>query len=76
MLGRSPVTQEERLEMITRNEVLNLYRLILDRQPESEQVINEKRTSDTVGGAAAEMLMSDEFISNNNSLIAACLGKA
>jgi hypothetical protein len=61
--------------MITRNDVLNLYRLILDRSPESEQVINEKRTADTVSAAAAEMLMSDEFISNNSGLIAACLGK-
>jgi hypothetical protein len=61
--------------MITRNDVLNLYRLILDRPPESEQVINEKRTADSVSSAAAEMLMSDEFISNNGGLIAACLGK-
>jgi hypothetical protein len=62
--------------MISRNDVLNLYRLILDRPPESEQVINEKRTAETVSAAAAEMLMSDEFISNNNDLIAACLGKS
>jgi hypothetical protein len=62
--------------MITRNDVLNLYRLILDRPPESEQVINEKRTADTLSAAAAEMLMSDEFISNNSGLIAACLGKS
>lgn len=61
--------------MITRNDVLNLYRLILDRPPESEQVINEKRTADTVSAAAAEMLMSEEFVSNNSALIAACLGK-
>jgi hypothetical protein len=61
--------------MITRNDVLNLYRLILDRPPESEQVINEKRTADTISAAAAEMLMSDEFISNNKDVIAACLGK-
>ena len=62
--------------MISRNDVLNLYRLILDRPPESEQVINEKRTAETLSAAAAEMLMSDEFISNNSSLIAACLGKS
>jgi hypothetical protein len=62
--------------MITRNEVLNLYRLILDRPPESEQVINEKRSADSVCAAAAEMLMSDEFISNNGALIGACLGRA
>jgi hypothetical protein len=61
--------------MITRNDVLNLYRLILDRPPESEQVINEKRSADTVSAAAAEMLMSDEFISNNGALIAGCLSK-
>jgi hypothetical protein len=62
--------------MITRNDVLSLYRLILDRPPESEQVINEKRTADSVSAAAAEMLMSDEFISNNSGLIAACLWKS
>ena len=62
--------------MISRNDVLNLYRLILDRPPESEQVINEKRTAETLSAAAAEMLMSDEFISNNSGLIAACLGKS
>jgi hypothetical protein len=61
--------------MITRNDVLNLYRLILDRPPESEQVINEKRGADSVSAAAAEMLMSDEFILNNGALIAVCLGK-
>jgi hypothetical protein len=62
--------------MITRKDVLTLYRLILDRPPESEQVINEKRTADTVSAAAAEMLMSDEFIVNNSPLIAACLGRS
>jgi len=62
--------------MITRKDVLTLYRLILDRPPESEQVINEKRTADTVSAAAAEMLMSDEFVLNNSVLIAACLGKS
>jgi hypothetical protein len=61
--------------MITRNDVLSLYRLILDRSPESEQVINEKRNADSVSAAAAEMLMSDEFIFNNSALITVCLGK-
>lgn len=60
--------------MISRNDVVNLYRLILDRPPESEEVINEKRAADTVSMAAAEMLMSDEFISNNSERIAAHLG--
>jgi hypothetical protein len=59
--------------MITRNDVLHLYRLILDRQPESEQVINEKRTADSVSEAAAEMLMSEEFVANNSGVISACL---
>jgi len=56
--------------MITRDDVVSLYRLILDREPESEQVINEKRNSGTLAGAVAEMLMSDEFVSNNRDLIA------
>lgn len=60
--------------MITRNDVLSLYRLILDRAPESEEVINEKRTAETLNSAAAEMLMSDEFIANNKAVIASCLG--
>jgi hypothetical protein len=59
--------------MITRNDVLNLYRLILDRSPESEQMITEKRAADSVSALAAEMLMSDEFISNNRGVIASCL---
>jgi len=62
--------------MITRNDVLELYRLILDRQPESEQVINEKRGADTMSSAAAEMLMSEEFISNNSVLFGECMGKS
>jgi hypothetical protein len=61
--------------MIARNDVLNLYRLILDRPPESEQVINEKRNAASVSAAAAEMLMSDEFIANNRALIGDCLGQ-
>jgi hypothetical protein len=61
--------------MISRNEVLSLYRLILDRPPESEEVINEKRKADSVSSAAAEMLMSDEFILNNSALIGDCLGQ-
>jgi hypothetical protein len=61
--------------MITKNEVLNLYRLILDRVPESEDVINEKRTAETVNAAAAEMLMSVEFMEANVALISAYVGK-
>ena len=61
--------------MITKNEVLDLYQLILDRVPESEDVINEKRTAETVSAAAAEMLMSDEFIETNGALISAYVGK-
>jgi len=56
--------------MISRNDVLSLYRLILDRQPESEEVINEKRFADSVSDAAADMLMSEEFIRNNGEHIA------
>jgi hypothetical protein len=61
--------------MITKTEVLNLYQLILDRVPESDDVINEKRTAETVSAAAAEMLMSDEFIETNGVLIAAYVSK-
>lgn len=51
--------------MIPRNDVLALYRLVLGRDAESEEVINEKRRSDSAGDVAWEMLKSDEFITNN-----------
>jgi hypothetical protein len=47
--------------MIARDDVVGLYRLILDRAPESEQVINEKRMAVTLAAAAVEMLTSEEF---------------
>jgi hypothetical protein len=62
--------------MISRNDVLSLYRLILDRQPESEDVINEKRFADSISDAAADMLMSEEFIRNNSEHIATHLSQS
>jgi len=61
--------------MITRNEVVNLYRLILDRQPESDEVINEKRRAASVSEAAFEMLISTEFVSNNGAMIARIISR-
>jgi hypothetical protein len=61
--------------MISRNDVLNLYKLILDREPESEQVIGEKRNAASLSELASEMLMSDEFVTNNAAAIAASLSR-
>lgn len=55
--------------MLNRNDVVDLYRLILDREPESDQVINEKRRGDSLKSIAIDMLKSDEFISNNNEVL-------
>lgn len=55
--------------MISVDDVLLLYRLVLDREPESEAVINEKRKSACVVDVAMEMLMSDEFMQNNTAVM-------
>jgi hypothetical protein len=52
-----------------REAVIDLYRLILDRDPESEQVINEKRKSRSLHEVSRDMLMSEEFIKKNEDLI-------
>jgi len=57
--------------MISRDEVVMLYRLILDRAPESELVINEKRTAVTLVAAATEMITSEEFTLKHAEAIAA-----
>jgi hypothetical protein len=43
---------------------------VLDREPESDQVVNEKRRVDTLANVALGMLMSEEFINNNRDLLA------
>ncbi len=55
--------------MLPREDIIELYRLILDREPESEQVITEKRRVASLREAALEMLMSEEFIHNNRDLL-------
>lgn len=55
--------------MISKESAIGLYRLILDRDPESEQVVNEKRKSRSTAQAAADMFMSEEFIKRNEQLI-------
>lgn len=55
--------------MIRRADVIDLYRLILDREPESEIVITEKRRAKSAAVLAFEMLRSDEFIEHNGSLL-------
>jgi hypothetical protein len=60
--------------MLVKSQVLNLYSLILDRLPESDQVINEKRNAESVAALAREMLTSQEFMSRNSDLIATILG--
>lgn len=55
--------------MIPRNDVIDLYRLVLNREPESDLVINEKRRAGHVHDVALEMLASDEFIHENREVI-------
>jgi len=57
--------------MISRADVISLYRLILDRSPESEQVVNEKRTATSLAAAASEMIASEEFALKHAEAIAA-----
>jgi hypothetical protein len=59
--------------MVSRDQVIELYRLILDREPESEAVVNEKRKADSAVALAAEMLKSDEFFTKNKDLLKAYL---
>lgn len=47
--------------MLSRDEVVDLYRLILDREPENEQVINEKRHAGSPLEIAVDMFASEEF---------------
>lgn len=55
--------------MIMRNDVLALYRLTLGREPESEEVVIEKRRSGSTSDVGFGMLMSDEFIAKNIKLL-------
>jgi hypothetical protein len=60
--------------MVSREQVIELYRLILDREPESDAVVNEKRNATNTAELAAEMLRSDEFFTNNRELIKIHIG--
>lgn len=64
--GDSP--NDER-PLISRDEVIILYTLILSREPESEEIINEKRRSGSASDVGFEMLMSEEFMTRNMSVI-------
>jgi hypothetical protein len=55
--------------MISRDQVIELYRLVLDRDPESAAVINQKRSAESLSGLAADMLVSDEFFKANKELL-------
>jgi hypothetical protein len=52
-----------------RDSIVHLYRLILDRDPESDQVVDEKRRGGRLSEIAIAMLVSDEFVSANESAI-------
>lgn len=64
--GDSPTDERQ---LISRDEVVILYSLILGREPESEEVINEKRRSGSASDVGFGMLMSEEFITRNMSVI-------
>lgn len=59
--------------MISKEQVVLLYRRVLDRDPESDAVINEKRQSSSAADTAVEMLMSDEFIKKNTAVLRSLL---
>ncbi len=55
--------------MLSRDEVIALYQLILDRNPESEQIVNEKRKAPSVQALAIEMMHAEEFMARNRELL-------
>lgn len=55
--------------MVSREQVIELYQLILDREPESEAVVNEKRNAPSALNLAAEMLKSEEFFTKNRECL-------
>ncbi len=56
--------------MLSKDDVVELYRLILDREPESDQVVNEKRKGDSLRNLALEMFKSNEFLNRNRDVLA------
>lgn len=51
--------------MISRDAVKDLYHLILDRDPESDLAIAEKRQANNIRDLALEMFGSEEFFNTN-----------
>lgn len=56
--------------MISEDQVVMMYRLILGRDPESRRAIQEKLNAPSIQALLADMLMSDEFVMKNRDLIA------
>lgn len=56
--------------MIRREEVRECYRLLLDREPESEQVVDDKCQADTIDLLIEDMVSSSEFLEANKVAIA------
>jgi hypothetical protein len=48
--------------MITKNDVILCYRALLDREPESEDVVYEKTQAGRVEEVIADMIVSREFM--------------
>jgi len=55
--------------MVSQEQVAELYRLVLDRDPESEAAVNEKRGAESLAALAIDMLRSAEFFNNNKNLL-------
>ncbi|MFN8696587.1 MAG: hypothetical protein ACK5XE_09760 [Burkholderiales bacterium] len=55
--------------MLERKDILALYNLILERDPESDEVINEKRLGASYQSVAIDMLESEEFLRGNAALL-------
>lgn len=55
--------------MLEQHTVIELYRLILDREPENDKVVNEKRMANDVLEVALAMFSSDEFVTKNKDVL-------
>jgi hypothetical protein len=67
-MQNSPKPMKEKI-MLQRNDVVALYRLIFGREPESEDVVNEKRRCDSAADVGFGMLACDEFLRKNLKVV-------
>ena len=61
--------------MITKNDVILCYRALLDREPESEDVVYEKTQAGRVDEVIADMIVSREFMEAHKMAIVRLIGQ-